>query len=190
MGLFKKKEVPAELPSLAVDVVKKAESSRAQQPQPAPTQQSYKPLPKVSAQMQSEQKPDEPVQPQQPQPAPQDEEGYFRNLVKTVTEETDDLDKLSSWYKNKFLPGDMVFQMREYWQKQQPELLLKNISGELKNKLMGKTEKLHSLEKEWQEVYFTLLAKEDEIRKEEKDLKDSLAEFIGLLKRPLSGEGK
>jgi len=75
--------------------------------------------------------------------------------------------------------------MREYWQKQQPELLLKNISGELKNKLSAKTNKLHQLEKEWQEVYFSLLAKEDEIRKEEKDLKESLAEFIDLLKRPL-----
>jgi len=75
--------------------------------------------------------------------------------------------------------------MREYWEKQQPEILLKNVSGDLKNKLMNKTNKLHKLEKEWQEVYFHLMEKEDLIRKEEKELKGDLSEFINLYKSSL-----
>ncbi|MFH1802000.1 MAG: hypothetical protein ABH864_00950 [archaeon] len=187
MGLFKRKEVPAELPSLAVDEVKRVDPSPSLVPQPQPQVHireqpvSYKPLP-VAETPKSDNA--------SGTVSGKDESGYFKNLVKSITEETEDLDKLSSWYKNKFMPGDMVFQMREYWQKQQPELMLKNISGELKQKLAGKTEKLHALEKEWQEVYFNLLSKEEEIRKEEKELKDSLAEFIGMLKGPLGKEDK
>jgi hypothetical protein len=184
MGLFKRKEVPAELPSLAVDEVKKVEPLPKFEPQPKieviKESVSYKPLP---VEQQSGQEIKKTITEEK------DEAGYFKSLVKSITEETDDLDKLSSWYKNKFMPGDMVFQMREYWQKQQPELMLKNVSGELKQKLTTKTDRLHALEKEWQEIYFNLLSKEEEIRKEEKELKDSLAEFIDTLKRTI-GEKK
>jgi len=116
----------------------------------------------------------------------ENEKGYFKELIQSVTEETQNLDKLESWYKSTFLPGDVVFQMREYWEKQQPEILLKNISGDLKNKLLEKTNKLHELEKDWQEIYFQLLSKEDKIRKEEKELKESLSEFMEIVKRSLS----
>jgi len=105
MGLFKRKEVPAELPSLAVDVVKKVDGSQPEPPQPEPTSQSYKPLPKAVPVKKAEGEPvPEPVTPAEPQPvanpeepkpapeAPHDEEGYFRSLVKTVTEETEDLE--------------------------------------------------------------------------------------------------
>lgn len=200
MGWFKKKEVPAELPSLAVDEVKKVEPSPSPEParpEPQPPQQvhhvkeevSYKPLPVAQQHLVRTAEAPKPStaseEVKKAISAENDESGYFKNLVKSITEETEDLDKLSSWYKNKFMPGDMVFQMREYWQKQQPELMLKNISGELKQKLSAKTDRLHQLEREWQEVYFNLLSKEEAIRKEEKELKDSLAEFIDMLRRPL-----
>jgi hypothetical protein len=180
--LFGRKNIPDELPSLAADSINKSLNQEIEK---------YKKLPKL------------PPLPQNPLSqakatieAPKtnvladDEPGYFKQLIKSVTEETGDLDKLDSWYQNKFLPGDVVFQMREYWEKQQPELLLKNISGDLKNRLMEKTEHLHLLEKEWQEVYFHLLSKEEEIRKEEKALKESLSEFMELFKRSLAERKK
>lgn len=186
MGLFKRKEVPAELPSLAVDEMRKVEvlPKFEAQPKIEVLKDIIKEQPPVAY---------KPLVAEVQQPMTQevkkavfeerDEAGYFKSLVKSITEETEDLDKLSSWYKNKFMPGDMVFQMREYWQKQQPELMMKNVSGELKQKLTAKTDRLHALEKEWQEIYFNLLGKEEEIRREEKELKDSLSEFIDTLKR-------
>jgi len=123
--------------------------------------------------------------------APEEQEqGYFKELIKSVTEANTDVDKLSSWYENKFLPNDLVFQMREYWEKQQPEILMKNIRGDLKRELMHKTDKLHTLEGEWQDIYFRLLAKEDEIRQEEKELKDSLSQFMDLFKRAAKEQKK
>ncbi|RMD67480.1 hypothetical protein D6817_01525, partial [Candidatus Pacearchaeota archaeon] len=110
------------------------------------------------------------------------EQSYFKDLIKNIIEQSENLDKLDSWYKKKFLPEDIVVHMREYWEKQQPQLLLKSVGGELKEKLVEKTERLHELEREWQEIYLELLAKEEEIRKQEKELKEALAEFITLLK--------
>jgi hypothetical protein len=172
--LFGRKNIPDELPSLAADSLNKSLSQEIEK---------YKQLPKLPV-AQNSPRPNSLSEVPKAKPLPVGEEqGYFKQLIKSVTEETKDLDKLDSWYKNKFLPGDVVFQMREYWEKQQPELLLKNISGDLKNRLMEKTEHLHLLEKEWQEIYFHLLSKEEEIRKEEKVLKDSLSEFMELFKR-------
>jgi len=185
MGLgkiFGRGKVPDELPSLAFDDVNKGTI----QPPKVHNASSFKSLPKLpspspmsSSHVLSKPQVQKPVNPV----SADDEHGYFKELVNSVTTETKDLDKLETWYKNKFLPGDMVFQMREYWQKQQPEILLKNVSGDLKNRLMEKTEHLHGLEKEWQEIYFQLMSKEEEIRKEEKELKGSLSEFIELFRK-------
>jgi len=197
MGLFNKKSVPEELPDLAVNDIPISPTPKESHqeiksepiveprvlqtldPQPTPAQ----PPITQAVNTPSQPTPTPPVENTNSITSPEDDQGYFKDLIKSVTEETENLDKIDSWYKDKFLPGDMVFQMREYWEKQQPEILLKNISGELKNKLVGKTNKLHELEKEWQEVYFQLLAKEEAIRKEEKELKESLSEFLGLFKR-------
>lgn len=186
MGLgkmFGRKSVPDELPSLAFDDVNRG----GIQPPKVQSASQFKTLPKlppVRSASPSSSAPTHQHAHAQSQGSPvEDEPGYFKELVKSVTTETKDLDKLETWYKNKFLPGDMVFQMREYWQKQQPELLLKNVSGDLKNRLMEKTNHLHSLEKEWQDIYFQLMSKEEEIRKEEKELKGSLSEFIELFRK-------
>ena len=58
------------------------------------------------------------------------------------------------------------------------------------NSLLEKTDKLHHLEKDWQEIYLGLIKKEEEIRKEEKELKDSLSEFIGVYKKSLNKDKK
>jgi hypothetical protein len=161
MGLFKKSDVPAELPDIALDEIRKESllsspplqtavsssvSNASLKPVTSPAisvQQASPPLRVVSAQTI-----------EQPVQSTKDESGYFKELVKSVTEGTGDVDSLHSWYNETFMPGDIVFQMREYWERQQPEILLKNISGDLKNKLIDKTNHLHSLEKEWQQIYF------------------------------------
>ena len=184
--LFKKNKVPQELPALALEEV----------------QEDLKPLveQKVNSDNginnSSESKINElKSQTQQKTPTAfptfeDDEKGFFKEIVKSVTEESEDIDKLDSWYKNKFLPEDVVFQMREYWQKQTPDIIMQNIRGDLKLKLIEKTEKLHQYEKEWQEIYFKLLSKEEEIRNEEKELKESLSEFIDIYKDKLKKNKK
>ncbi len=185
--LFKKKEVPEELPGLAFEEMNKnsgvvSDSHLSQLPQVQNNSETkYKPLPTQNSQDGMLNTRDNSLK-KQDFSGFEDNQGYFKELVKSITEKQD-VNKLDSWYKNKFLPGDVVFQMREYWEKQQPEILLKNVSAELKNRILEQTNKLHSLEKDWQEIYFNLMAKEEEIRKDEKDLKDSIAEFIGIYKR-------
>jgi len=164
-SLFKKREVPealSNMPDEALDV------SLLPLPEPTKVESQFKSLP---AQKKS---------------SNDSEKGFFKDLIKNVTDENTDLNEVDSWYANKFLPGDIVCQMREYWENQQPELLFKNFGGELKTKLNEKSEKMHKLEGEWQEIYFSLLSKEKEIRKEEKELKESLSEFLILFKNSVS----
>jgi hypothetical protein len=42
---------------------------------------------------------------------------------------------------------------------------------------------LQGLEKEWQDIYFDLIEKEEEIKDKEKELKKMLKEFIELCKK-------
>ncbi len=119
-----------------------------------------------------------------------DEKGFFKDVISNVTKEVEDLDKLEYWYKSQFLPGDVVFQMREYWEKQSPDVIFKSMSGDLKDRLVERSNKLHQLEKDWQEIYFKLLSKEEEIRKEEKDLKESLQELIEVYKKNINKKDK
>lgn len=117
------------------------------------------------------------------------DEGFFKDLIKNSVEEMDNLDKLDEWYKTKFASKDLVLQLRDYWQNQKPELFMKTVGPEVKDRIIAKANQLHELEREWQGVYFSLLSKEEEIRKEEKELKEMLGEFVNLCKR-FSEEGK
>jgi hypothetical protein len=101
-----------------------------------------------------------------------------------------DINKLDAWYKENLQQEDTINQMREYWEKQKPELLIRAVGGEMMAKLKEKTDRLHSLEKEWQDVYFELISKEEEIRTEEKELKKELSEFIELCKKKLKQKNK
>jgi len=187
--LSRKKKVPSELPNLAIDEILKKDNKEE-------VENKFKPLPKKTIVHSSDEQKDKPEFTELPNSiskeieeikkakfsSAENEKGYFKEILKSVSGEIGDLNKLDSWYKNKFLPGDIVSQMRDYWEKQQPGILLNNISGDLKINLLEKTNKLDQLEKEWQEIYFKLLSKEEEIRKEEKELKDSLSEFMNVFK--------
>lgn len=114
-----------------------------------------------------------------------DEPSYFKELIKGVMDESGsgDLKKLDSWCKNKSGSGDIVGQMKSYWDKQAPEKILSTFGGETKEKLLAQVEKLHGLEKDWQTSYLTLMECEEKIRDEEKQLKEALTQFIDLYKR-------
>jgi hypothetical protein len=114
-----------------------------------------------------------------------DEKSFFKDLLKNVNEESKSLQKLDDWYTREFASKDIVHQMREYWEKQKPDLVMKYVGNEMKDKLITKTNKLHNLELEWQKIYFELMQKEEAIRQEEKELKETLSEFVKLCKKHL-----
>ncbi len=188
--LFKKKEVPEELPDLMIDEIGKRQESQIQEKEESDSEEKkFKPLPTkdFSSLVQQPNQPASAEKPQQPSTElTDDEKGFFKDLIKNIMNEVENLDKLDSWYRNKFFPEDIVSQMREYWEKQSPEVILKSIGSDIKAKLMEKIDRLHQLEKEWQTIYFNLLAKEEEIRKEERELKESLSEIINLFKKSLA----
>jgi len=187
--LFKKKKVPEELPDLAIDEISEKEiSGNKRADAESGKEKKFKPLPAGSSQ--SSYNSDNSSETPKTSQTGEADKGFFKDVLKAVTEETKNIDKLDLWYKNKFLPQDIVSQMRDYWEKQSPEVILKSIGVDLKDKLMGKIDNLHDLEKEWQEIYFKLIAKEEEIRKEEKELKDSLSEIITLFKKSVGKKDK
>ena len=110
-------------------------------------------------------------------------------MISNLMQESKNIEKVESFYNNRFMAGDIVNQMRNYWEEQKPELLLKNVGKDLKEKILSKSNKLHKLEHEWQDIYFALTSKEEEIRGEEKELKEIISEFISVCKKA-SRKGK
>ncbi|MEM0465953.1 MAG: hypothetical protein QXW97_04625 [Candidatus Pacearchaeota archaeon] len=109
-------------------------------------------------------------------------EGFFVELENNINKEINDLNKLESWYKNKFLPRDVVSEMRRHWESKKNISVINILGKNFKERINEKTLKLQQLEREWQNIYFDLIEKEEEIRKYERELKKMLAEFLELCK--------
>jgi hypothetical protein len=112
-----------------------------------------------------------------------DNSGYFSELEDDLNNEITDLNKLEDWYKNKFLPRDIVTDMRKHWEGKNNSSVINILGRNFKDRINEKTARLQVLEKEWQGIYFDLIEKEEEIREQEKELKKMLAEFVELCKR-------
>jgi hypothetical protein len=165
-NLFKRKDIPEELPSLATEELKKN-----------PEIEKYTQL--VNKYL--KQKNQEP-EPKEPEISEDAEDGFFNKMQEDIHNEIANLNQLENWYKNKFLPQDVVSDMRNYWENQKSDSVIKVIGRNFKEKITEKTEKLQQLERDWQETYFQLIEKEEEIRKEEQELKKILSEFVELCK--------
>lgn len=205
MGFFKKKDVPSELPDLISDEINKQLSKEFDNEDSSTVSKSDSLIKKeenslyragnseimakkaVVSDLNNSSNSEEEVTLKKLPTNDDDDTGYFKALMKSVMEE--DLGKTNNW-KNKLMSKDVVSNMREYWQKQSPEVILNSLGGETKANLLKQVDKLHLLEKEWQSNYLSLMACEDKIRDEEKKLKGSLAEFVSLYKRTLNRKRK
>ena len=107
--------------------------------------------------------------------------GFFKEMISEIaeTEDARELDKIS----NKYLQNDSISSMKEYWEKQKPDMIIKTVGKDLRMKILEKSDKLHKLEREWQDGYFALMTKEEQIREEEEQLKAILNEFIDVCKK-------
>jgi hypothetical protein len=107
---------------------------------------------------------------------------FFDELQKNLSEEIGDLDNLENWFEKKFMPRDILSDMREYWEKQKTESVLELLGKNFQEKIESKISKLQDLEKDWQTTYFELIEKEEEIKNQEAELKEFLKEFVDLCK--------
>lgn len=160
-NLFKKKDIPEELPDLATEKIGK-------------NKEIEKDKQLVNKYLKEETKKDS--------VRVETEDGFFNKLQEDINNEISNLNQLEKWYSNKFLPQDIVSDMRNYWEKQKSVSAISIMGRNFKEKITEKTEKLQQLEREWQATYFQLIEKEEEIRKEEQELKGILAEFVELCK--------
>jgi len=120
----------------------------------------------------------------------EDPESFFDKVLEDINGEIADLGKLEQWYKEKFLPQDVVSNMRDYWEGNKADMIIKSFGSEYKEKIQEKIKMLQELEADWREIYFKLVKKEEEMKKEERVLKETLSEFVELCKRRNTNNGK
>jgi len=180
MWIFKKRnnlEVPKELPRLAIEMLKKRDEISISQQDQKDFEKENKSKEDKEAYIEqnSNRLMGEDIN--------REERSFFQDLLNNIIKETKDISKVEDWYKRKFVPQDLLYEMRRYWEKQKTGLLFGGIGRRLKRELLHKIAKLQQLEKEWQNRYFSLLDIEEEIRSEEVELKKILGEFAKLCKR-------
>jgi hypothetical protein len=111
------------------------------------------------------------------------DKSFFDDILKGISEDIKDLKKLEDWYYKRLESKDVVHDMKDYWETQKPGVIMQVVARSFKEKIDERIKKLHDLEKDWQQKYFLLIEKEEEIRKEEKELKKVLCEFLEACKK-------
>jgi hypothetical protein len=114
---------------------------------------------------------------------------FFNNLLNELNERETDISKLNQWYKTRFPKGNALEEMKGYWQEKKDELILESVGKELKAKLDVQMKKLQRLEGEWQKIYFDLVTKEEEMKKQEKKLKEIVKEFTAVFRKKNNTKG-
>lgn len=110
------------------------------------------------------------------------QKSFFEDFQSALQGEISDLNSLENFYNKKFADRDILDDMKNYWAKQKTENVLELLGKNFQEKISEKVKLLQGIEKEWQELYFELIEKEEEIRNSEKELKDLLKEFMQICK--------
>lgn len=188
LKIFKRKKIPDELPELATDEIEeKLEDKKLEKNKDIVDNYLRQEEEKVEP-------PKTPESSQTPEQKPQisqtsiernslTDKSFFHKLQTNLNEEITDLNKLEKWYNNKFLPRDVVSEMKGYWEKQKTDSIMQILGKNFQERISVQIERLENLEKEWQNIYFDLIEKEEEIKQHEGELKKMLAEFIEICKR-------
>jgi len=116
--------------------------------------------------------------------------GFFDQVLNDINGEIKDLGNLEDWYEKKFLKQDVVSNMKGYWEENKADIIIESFGAEYKRQINDKVKILQELEEDWREIYFRLVKKEEEMKKEERELKETLSEFVNLCKRKKGGDEK
>lgn len=193
MAFLKKRKIPSELPDLIVDKLeelKKLDRGRNL----SETEFDIKPIIERIEKPIEEERIEKvfyaPIQTPPVEPLPEkisieDEKAFFTRLLNDINNELDDGKNIEEWYKNEFFPKDIVTEMKNYWGNQKKELIFKSLGKSFKERIETKIKELKKMEEEWQNIYLNLIKKEENIRKEEEELKKIISEFVGMCNREM-----
>jgi hypothetical protein len=190
LKLFKRKEVPQELPDLATDTLAKTNSVEKKDQEIVSSylkEKEYLGEPKKAGYVVEQKKDNEQLKKDTSQIM---DSGFFSKLQGDMNKEMDNVKKLEEWYNNKFLPQDSVSSMKKYWANQKGGPMGEVIHKKFKEQINEKTARLQKIEKEWQDLYFQLIEKEEELKEGERELKKILAEFVDIYKEKKKGKKK
>ncbi len=176
LNFLKKKNIPDELPKLVVDEIEEGPSIKD-------SKEKEEVSKKIIHSYLKEKEEKSQATNQTLKKSSSQERSFFKELQNNINEEINNLNKLENWYNNKFLPRDIVSDMKDYWEKQKKNSVIQVLGKHFEERITEKTIKLKELEKEWQDIYFDLIEKEEEIREKEQELKKILAEFVEMCKR-------
>jgi hypothetical protein len=174
LNLFKRKEVPEELPDLATDTLARTDSKEIKDQEIV---SSFLKEKELFSQPEAVKK----DAPQEKREASEImKSGFFSKLQGDMNKEMANIKNLEDWYNHKFLPQDTVSNMKKYWAHQKGGSSV--LGGKLKEQVNEKTAELQKIEKEWQDLYFQLVEKEEEIKVKERELKKIIAELVEVYK--------
>ena len=115
---------------------------------------------------------------------------FFDEVLKDINSGIKDVGKLEDWYEKKFVGEDVVSNMKGYWEGNKADIIIESFGAEYKRQINDKVKVLRELEEDWREIYFRLVKKEEEMKKEERELKETLSEFVNLCKERKHGNEK
>jgi hypothetical protein len=115
---------------------------------------------------------------------------FFDEVLEDINGGIADVSKLEDWYEKKFVNDDVISNMKGYWEGNKADIIIQSFGAEYKRQINDKIQTLRGLEEDWREIYFRLIKKEEEMKKEERELKETLSEFVNLCKRRKNGEEK
>jgi len=160
---FKKKDVPDELPDLAIDEVK----NKIKESEEKESEKKEDPSPETEPEKVGE-KLEESLDHKKVDI--KKGSGFFDKFLEDLKEEVEDLEQFDKWIDG-------------YWKDKKKDIIVKNLGGGFKDRIDDKSNKLHKLEEEWQEYYFKLMKKEEEIEELEKELKKDMRKFMEACNR-------
>lgn len=111
------------------------------------------------------------------------EKSFFNPLINELKKENFDPAKINAWYQKRFSDKSAIEEMKEYWEKQKNEFITETVEKEFKARINERMHHLQKLESEWQEIYIKLVEKEEEMKKEEKNIKKIIKDFSEVVKR-------
>ena len=205
--IFKKTSAPDELPDLAIDELKKdlkKDFSEKEEPkvnekkEETPKTEEKKPEEESSSESQSEGSEETKEEKAEEVPSETDknkpdvktseekvnlEKSFFNPLLTELKKDNFDPTKINSWYQKRFAEKGAIEEMKEYWEKQKDEFITEAVEKEFRARINERMNALQKLEAEWQEIYIDLIKKEEDMKKEEKNIKKIINDFSEVFKK-------
>ncbi len=163
-----------ELPSLAMDIISQRNQAKAAEATNVAVLNAKSPLVQPSKDEQTRGLSSE---------TNNDEEGYFASLLKELDKENKDIREDIASHSQRVLEGNLLENMKEEWEKRKKDLLFSHEEDSLRSKIIEKIESLKNLEGGWQSHHLEVIKCEEELRKQELELKRMFEEFRELCRR-------